>query len=238
MKIRGYKTYLLWDSLEHAPKEVFDLIPCITNGEARLLFTSIPYYGHNSQIPLISAKLFQIPPLTDQESIRVVETILSKSKISERLFEKMKIGSGGNPRILRLWAGSIKARRRGLGKIPLEQMPDEVKSYFESLIKEIRVKSKDMDLSMNILFLLSKGEILSEGTISELFQISASKIEDQLDILREVIIPKDKGITLFQPCFAEFLKLKFPSQYLLNLRDCGIDPKLERDNVKKALAKF
>jgi hypothetical protein len=243
MQKNGKTVLFLLDAPERAPKEVLQLLDVLLSMGGRILLTKSPavdlYDKWNT-----SHKTFSLPILNEENFEFLYKEILGKREFKNPTkIEKIKkiaiSTSAGNPRVIRLWLGSIRQDRTGLGKRPLEMMPGELQNYYESVFKSFSDRHMNMTLIFGILFLLTYSkEPLTIAIMAEKLGTTTENIETWLDPVIDFVIPHENGYTLFHKTLGEFLRLKYPTPYLLVIKKSGWRFTEERDYIRRNLATF
>jgi hypothetical protein len=118
-------------------------------------------------------------------------------------------------------------------------MPGELQNYYESVFKNRSERGMNMTIIFGILFLLTATkEPISIETMAEKLQTSTEEIETWLDPIIDFVIPTPMGYLLFHKTLGEFLKLKYPTPYLMTIKKSGWEFRGERDYIKRNLATF
>ena len=118
-------------------------------------------------------------------------------------------------------------------------MPGELQNYYESVFKSFSDRHMNMTLIFGILFLLTYSkEPLTISTMAEKLGTTTENIETWLDPVIDFVIPHENGYTLFHKTLGEFLRLKYPTPYLLVIKKSGWRFTEERDYIKRNLATF
>jgi hypothetical protein len=243
MQENGKTVLFLLDAPDKAPTEVNKLLNVLLSMGGRILLTKSPAVDQYDKWKE-SKKTFTLPILTEENFEFIWDQILGgrtfKNPTKIEKIKKIALAvSAGNPRVIRLWIGSIRQDRTGLGKRPLEMMPGELQNYYESLFKNRSERGMNMTIIFGILFLLTATkEPISIETMAEKLQTSTEEIETWLDPIIDFVVPTPMGYLLFHKTLGEFLKLKYPTPYLMTIKKSGWEFRGERDYIKRNLATF
>lgn len=236
IKISGRQTVFLWDGLEFAPKELDVWLGIIEKNGAKVICTANPCFSSTS----ITPSEMKIPEINEEEFDHIWDSIIGyEGESPQNIKEKAKLLCKGNPKLILLWANSVKVKRQGLGKRPLETMPGEVQNYFESYIKHIHAFRNVPTNIYSLFFLLSYSDSpISEDVIRTKLGWDEKTVYEMLFSIRDVVQKTNEGYTLYHSLMQTFFKLKYPTPYLQTIKQCNLSFESDRDMIFKTLKKI